>query len=364
MWQNPKFEDGLTEAFVAALRQVPGARADVAAREFAAGGHGKIDILVDTEIGGKPMLLLVEVRQEAFPRDVREAVWQLETYAKKLTETEKRHIQPFLIAEAISPGAREILRERDVGYFDKSGSLYVPAPGAFVFVDRPQPKRKRRATGAVFYGRKSQVLMTVFERRKEWLSVKEVSDASGVSPPTVSQTLSDLERREWMESQGSGPAKVRRLSDARAVVDAWVRYVSEQKPPKIRRYYVPASGQERLVRYVAEAYDVHAVKYAITGEAAAQIYSPYLTNVSQVICRVQSGASLELALEMMDARPAQEGWNVGLYEVKASEGFCSIQELDRVNLAHPLQVYLDLLALGTGRSKDMAEHFRHEKLGL
>lgn len=205
--------------------------------------------------------------------------------------------------------------------------------------------------------------MALFERRNEWVGVKEIADASGISSPTVSQTLIDLERREWVTSQGSGPAKVRRLSDVKAMVDAWARYVSEQKPPKLRHYYVPSSAHE-LVRGVAEACDTHAVKYAVTGEAAAQIYSPYLTNLSKIICRVQSGSALECALEMMNARPVNEGWNLGLYGVKPTEDLRGLQEIDRIRLASPLQVYLDLLILGSGRSKDVAEHFRHEKLGI
>lgn len=363
MPQDTKFDDALIDGFVAALRQVPGTMAHLAAPDVMARPNARFDFLVEAEIADKPLLIVVEAKQEAFPRDVREAVWQLEASAKTLAETEIRHIQPFLIAEAISPGARATLRDRGVGYFDKSGSLYVPAPGAFVYVDRPQPKGKRRALGSIFYGRKAQVLMAVFGRRGEWMSVKEVADASGVSPPTVSQTLTDLERREWMETQGSGPAKVRRLSDARAMVDAWVRHISEQKPLRLRRYYVPASGKE-LVRYVAEACQTHAVEYAVTGEAAAQIYSPYLTNISQIICRVRPDADLQFALEMMDARPVHEGWNLGLHEVKTPEDFRNLQEIDQIRVANPLQVYLDLLIQGSGRSKDMAEHFRHEKLGV
>lgn len=363
MDQDAKFDDALITAFIAALRQVPGTMAQLTAREVTPRPNAQIDFLVEAEIAGKPLLVVVEARQEAFPRDVREAIWQLDASAKTLGDTGMRHIQPFLIAEAISPGARATLRERGVGYFDKSGSLYVPAPGAFVYIDRPQPKGKRRALGSIFHGRKAQVLMAVFGRRGEWLSVKAIADASGVSPPTVSQTLIDLERREWMEAQGSGPAKVRRLGDARALVDSWARYISEQKPLRLRRFYIPASGRD-FVRCVAEACETHAVKYAVTGEAAAQIYSPYLTNISQIICRVRPDAELEFALEMMDARPVEEGWNLGLHEVKAPEDFRNLEELDRIRVANPLQVYLDLLIQGTGRSKDMAEHFRHEKLGV
>jgi hypothetical protein len=79
-----------------------------------------------------------------------------------------------------------------VGYFDIGGSLFVPTPGAFVFIDRPAAKNKARTLGSIFHGRKAQVLLAFFDRRDAWVTVKEIAAASQVSPATASQTLTDV----------------------------------------------------------------------------------------------------------------------------------------------------------------------------
>jgi hypothetical protein len=352
----------LIDAFVAALSAVPDTTAHVVAREGSSEAQARIDYLVEAKVAGKSLVILVEAKQTAFPRDVREAIWQLRAYQSHRSMNTRSQTLGFIIAEAISPGARETLRAEGIGYFDKGGSLYVPASGAYVFIDRPQAKSKARALGAIFHGRKAQVLHAVFDRRDEWVSVKDIAESSGVSPATASKTLTELERRDWMQSRGTGPAKLRRLSDASAMVDAWARYVSAQKAPRPRRYFVPAREGD-LTQRLAEVCDTHGVTYAITAEAAAQIYAPYLSNVSQVSCRLPAGPGIKDALDALDARPVDDGWNLAVLESKSPADFAHGQTLDDVRLASPLQVYLDLQS-GPGRAKELADHLRQERLGV
>ena len=46
----------------------------------------------------------------------------------------------ILVAESISPGAKAMLKEQHWGYFASGESLYLPAPGAYVYIDKPAPK--------------------------------------------------------------------------------------------------------------------------------------------------------------------------------------------------------------------------------
>ena len=99
----------------------------------------------------------------------------------------------------------------------------------------------------------------------------------------------------------------------------------------------------------------------MTSEAAAQAYSPYLSSVSQVRCRIVPGPHRRDALETLQARPVSEGWNLGVIETRARGDITVGERLGGICLAEPLQVYLDLLQ-GTGRSKEMAAHLRAERL--
>ncbi len=354
-----EIEEGeLLESLVTAISDLPDGQAIVRAREVPIGRNGRADALVDIVVGGRPMQLLVEAKRDAFPRDVRESVWQLRTNAADLP-TDGRPVLPFFVARAISPGARNILQEEGIGFYDLGGTLYIPAPNAFVFIDRPPPRNTRKVFGSVFQGQKARVVMAVFERRHAWLSVKELAETTEVSPATASSTLTEMERREWVEVEGSGPSKLRRLRAAEEVLDAWQKYILEQKPAKIDRYYVPLPDIRTLSKRLDQV--CGGADYAVTGEAAAQAYAPYLSSISQLKCRILPGPFQKQILDHLDARPVSEGWNLGVIVTRARGDVTVGERIDGVALAPALQVYLDLLE-GSGRSKEMAAHLRAERL--
>jgi hypothetical protein len=352
-------EQELLDRLVETIGELPHAHASIHARELQIGPRGRVDALIDVVIAGRPFQLLVEAKREAFPRDVRETVWQLRNYLAHLP-SDGGEIIPFFVARAISPGARQILREEGVGFYDLGGTLSIPAPNAFVYIDRPPPRKTQKIFDSVFQGQKARVVMAVFERRREWLSVKELSETTEVSPATASSTLTEMERREWVDVEGSGPSKLRRLRAAEAVLDAWQNYILEQKPPKLGRYYVPVPDVQALSERLDRA--CGGSDYAVTAELAAQAYAAHLSSISQIKCRIVPGPQQKQILDRLDARPVSEGWNLGVIETRARGDVTVGERIDGVALAPPLQVYLDLLQ-GSGRSKEMAAHLRAERLG-
>lgn len=353
-------EQELLDGLIDAIAALPDGHAQIDGREVAIGPRGRVDALLDARIGGQPIQLLVEAKREAFPRDVRETIWQLRNYLAHMPHGD-REIVPFFIARAISPGARDILREEGVGFYDLGGSLFIPARHAFVFIDKPVPRKNAKIFDSVFQGQKARVVQAVFDRRHEWLSVKELAESTEVSPATASATLTEMERREWVDVEGAGPSKLRRLRSAKALVDAWTSYITDQKPPKVMRYYVPGGSPVELARRLDEACQGADAAYAVTAEAAAQLYAPYLSSISQVRCRIEPGRRQEEALDRLDARPVSEGWNLGLIETRARGDVTVAERIEGVRLASPLQVYLDLLQ-ASGRSREMAAHLRAERL--
>jgi len=49
------------------------------------------------------------------------------------------------MADTISPGARALLREENIGYFDRSGSLCLSADNLFVLVEKPASRQQARS---------------------------------------------------------------------------------------------------------------------------------------------------------------------------------------------------------------------------
>ena len=105
------------------------------------------------------------------------------------------------------------------------------------------------------------------------------------------------------------------------------------------------------------------IEYALTQEAAAQRYAPFLSSYSRVAIRVPPASGVEEMLASLGARLVTEGANVDILETKTQGEFLFREKIDELWLASPVQVYLDLLR-GEGRSRDMAEHLRKEILRI
>lgn len=355
-------ERDLIEPFTAALRNLPDVKVEPPRKLSPEEPWTReVDAIVDVVIHGKPVTLLVEAKRAGYPRDVRQAVWQLRNYA--------HHVQPrlksqatvlFFITEALSPGAKEFLAHEKIGYFDLGGSLYLPAPGAYLYIDKPSPKREARMLRSLFVGKRADVLHFAFFQR-DWFGVTELAQKSGVSAATVSEVLSELDRREWVESRGQGPSKERRLIDTKALLDAWKTHQLSTRPLKLHRYYVSSSGVGPLMRRLSIEGEKHHLRYVVTGEVAAQHYAPYLSSISQVRCRMLETDRTRKVLQKIEARPVNEGWNLGIIESKSNGDFAFSERIEGVWMASPLRAYLDLLQ-GDGRAKEMAEHLRRERL--
>jgi len=128
------------------LRGLPQAHAEFGLREQPSGRDRGYDTRIDLHIAGESVSLLIEAKRALYPRDIREVIWQLRR-CMDLAPSERLDEQrlPLIVAESISPGAKELPREELVGYSDSGGSLFIPARGAYVYIEKPPPKPVARA---------------------------------------------------------------------------------------------------------------------------------------------------------------------------------------------------------------------------
>jgi hypothetical protein len=222
------------------LRAIPELRIDSARPEREASTSDRIcDASIGLRVGERSITLLVEIKKAVYPRDVRQVLWQLRDCARKATSNSDHETQPILVAESISPGAKELLRAQRVGYFDSGGSLFLPARGVYLYIDKPPPKSLERSTRTLFSGRRAQVLHALLVRHRAWFGVTEIAEEAQVAPSTASEVLSQLDRFDWLESRGQGPGKERHLRQPGALLDEWVNQQTVVRPPPMRRYYLP-----------------------------------------------------------------------------------------------------------------------------
>lgn len=350
--------------FLQALDALPQVRAQLSSLEDRFTSNQRFDAEVRLDVCGRTLSLLVEVKKSLYPRDVRELVWQVNRFGGPAGAAALgKEVVPLLAAESISPGAKELLRNENVGYFDTGGSLFLAADGLYFFIEKPPPRTLEKAVRSLFRGKRAQVIHTLLATPQEWYSVKEITELAEVSPATASETLSSLERFEWVESKGMGPSKRRRIVQPGALLDEW----SKQSPSDLRRlehrYYVPSKGTEEIMYSLTDFSDIYEAEIIVTREAAAQQYAPFLSSISQVVCRVRSRATAEDILGKLEARAVSEGANLIVIETPSANEFLFKQRVRGALVASPIQVYMDLRN-GTGRASDMAGHLRRERIGF
>jgi hypothetical protein len=365
MLESHQTERQLIEQFLETLRALPEVHAELDHRDVAGlASDRRIDAQVEVHAAGRAFTLLIEAKKAVYPRDVREVLWQFREFTRiRPVRQGDDETVSLLVAESISPGAKELLRAERVGYYDSGGSLYLPANAAYIYIDKPPPKTLSKSMRSLFSGRRAQVLHGLLVRHQDWFGVKELAEQALVSPATASQVLTELERFDWLVSRGQGPSKQRHLREPAALLDTWVKQLVTIRPPALRRYYVPSMKVDNLLEHVGQVFATHDVEYAISHEAAAQRYAPFLSSVSQVRCRVLAGSSADAAIGELGARVVNEGANLAIIEAKSPGELLFREQVGGIWLASPIQVYLDLLR-GEGRAKEMAEHLRKEKIGF
>lgn len=103
----------------------------------------------------------------------------------------------------------------------------------------------------------------------------------------------------------------------------------------------------------------------MTGEAAAQHFAPWLTQITVLRFRVVYSKGLDAALNELEAKPVTEGINLWILDVPSRQDLL-LRVKDQTTgvwYAHPIQVYLDLLKM-EGRARDAANHLRRERIGF
>ena len=363
-FEGYKLETEMIERLLEALRELPNVDAHEPAMQPAARGDRVIDAEIEFTAGGRRYLLFIEVKKSVYPRDAQQVLWQLDRYIAAGSSDRKRQVVPLLAAESISPGAKDLLKSENCGFFDTGGSLFIPARGAYVLIEKPPPKTLQKSVRGLFKGKRSQVLHALLIRHEEWFGVKDIAEIAEVSPATASETLSALERFEWLTVRGQGPSKKRRLTDPGALLDGWQNQTlaATRKQPH-RRFYISSSGPDAIAHRFSDICEQLGLNYALTAQSAAQAYAPFLTTVSRVTCRLAYSSRVSELYAELEAKPVNEGANLDVIETGSQGEFLFKERVGQLWLASPVQVYLDLLRSG-GRGNEMAEHLRQETVGF
>ena len=332
------------------------------------GNHaGEIDLAAHVRMpDGQELVLAIEFKRSAYPRDVRLAVERLRAYQQSLAaDSPLLPVLPLVAAEHLSDGSRGRLRQAGVNYFDSTGTLFFKHSTWVVDIERASKSAPARRIGSIFAGAREQVVHAMLHhwsrtRGDAYVSGAELAQLAATSAYTVSKTMQEMERHDWVQTQGSGPTQRRRLREPAALLDAWAEAWSRRSEARSRWYgYAP----EGVVRPIADALVDHA-GWALTGAAAANILVPHLSRVDRATFIVPPHCSEDWADELKLKR-ADQGANVVFIEREGAALLFVDEPRDRpgLYLASPFVQYLDLLD-GVGRNKELALELRHRTLRI
>lgn len=314
-------------------------------------------ILADGEVRlrvhGEPWTLVIEAKESAEPRRVREAAAQLQRH---LQSTKRKHVYGVLVAPFISDQARSILSDEGLGWLDLAGNCRLSFGG--VHIDRARtdknPFTTKREQGSLFAPKSSRLLRLMLSRPGPW-KVADLSEQAGVSLGQVSKVRQALIEKEWASAEPGGGIRLRQPA---AVLNAW-REVA-RPPEPIRRGYTPQHGKSLDECLTALFARPKAGRVLLASHSVARRLAPFARVAGEYFYADPKGQrEIEAALELS---PAERGENVTILQAP-DDGLWS----DAIALPSGMkgtslvQTYLDLWAAGD-RSAEAAEHLRREKI--
>lgn len=330
------------------------------------GGTGRIDAQLRMTLPtGDAVELAVEMLRAGYPRDVRQAVHTLHAYqAAKPGSTVP--VELCVLADYLSPGSRTELTQAGINYYDRTGSMRFKHCTYLVVKEREPRHRPVRRAVKLFSGAREQVVHALLEHwrkteGREYISGAELAGHAHTSTYTVSLTMQELEREDWVETTGKGPSQRRRLRDAAGLLDAWAADWTSRREPVTRWYaYSPQSNPtDMLLQRLAQRQG-----WALTGAAAANAVVPHLTSVDRVQVIVPPGQAEawghDLKLKQVD-----KGANIVFIERKGASLMFLDEHPERPGsrFASRFIQYLDLLD-NYGRNKELAAEFRRRALKI
>ena len=271
----------------------------------------------------------------------------------------------ILVAERTSEGARQILEANGVAYLDGLGNASIRLPGVFirtgsfsaaaVIVER-QPVKARLAGKA---GLIAQALL--LDRDRSW-RVADIAAKAGVSTGLAHRVLARLEAAAILAADGSGPRKVRRITNPEALLDLWAEEERERGARRTAAFVLARPGA-RTAALLSERLAGAGITHAITGIAAAAILAPALTSVPVTQVRVAAAIPASDALKALEARQTEEGSNLVIVQGADDAELRFRHKVDGIWLAADTRIYLDSLR-DPRRGKEQAQLFRESVLGI
>jgi hypothetical protein len=329
----------------ACLQRVPFLEIESLERELEIGDVG-IDIVATVRVAKQRQRLALEVKNNGQPRVARAAAYQLARFLEREPDVYGVFTAPY-----ISPQTAEICVQEKIGYLDLAGNCRLTFGQVYIEQGgNPNPFAEKRDLRSLYSPKAARVLRVLLTDPKKPWRVQALAEEADVSLGQVSNVKSLLEDREWLKSSNAGLL----LKDPGSLLSEWSENFNSRK--NVPRNYYTLKSIAEIEADLAKACDGEGIQYALTGFSGAARYAPsvrYQRAVAYVLRDVESIAKI------LSLKEVTSGANVTLF-IPYDEGVLyGARPIDRICIASPVQVYLDLVGL-KGRGEEAAQAIMDE----
>lgn len=328
------------------LREVPG----LTVHAEPGGAGRRVDAIL--RFAGRRAPIAVEFKRRANAATARQLVDQADTLADT----------PLLmVAGETTAEARAILEAHGIGVIDGLGNAHLELPGLLFHLEGNRPRR--RATGPITpirlrgkAGIAAQALLLQPDRN--W-KVQDLAKEAGVATGLAHRVLARLEEEGVVAAEGSGPQRVRRVTNRAALLDLWAEEQLER--PRRTLGHLLAQTPQQLIQQLGTNLGRAGIDYALTGAAAANLVAPFVTAVPVVEVWVAETAAPEQLGAA--AGPVTEGQNVVFLQGKDDAPLVFREQRQNLWLANRFRLYADLQR-DPRRGREQANHLREQVIGF
>jgi hypothetical protein len=267
----------------------------------------------------------------------------------------------------LSSATRGLLRENGVSWVEEgTGICRLFAPGLLVDVRIEGAVQKESILRARLRDRSgvvAEILLLNFLHQD--IRLANVAKQANVSTGLVSRVLTRLAKLKLLDTQGAGPQRYWKMSNAGALLDLWA--TEEQAGAQSTGLYVWSRSPQELLKKMPRLNELNG-RWAVAGTAAANLYAPTLTTFPDPSVWIESRISIRQVAGALGGEIVDKGANLQLLQSKKNLAFANASVWTPANASAEFGVqdlriisrpraYIETIN-GSGRAPEVAQNLR------
>jgi len=222
----------------------------------------------------------------------------------------------------LSSATRELLRENGISWVEEgTGICRLFAPGLLVDVRIEGALQKESMVRARLRDRSgllAEILLLNFLHKD--IRLANLAKQANVSTGLASRVLTRLAKLKLLDTQGAGPQRFWKISNAGGLLDLWA--TEEQPGAQSTGVYVWSRSPQELLKKMPRLNELNG-RWALAGTAAANLYAPTLTTFPDPSVWIESGISIKQVAGALGGEIVDKGANLQLLQSKNNLAFAN-----------------------------------------